>query len=60
MSVEVTGRRKEYESFEKGSEDFDFEPVKAFEDFYERKTGSKLTDAQRRIVVETFDTEAVQ
>lgn len=60
MSVEVTGRRKEYESFEKGSEDFDFEPVKAFEDFYERKTSSKLTDAQRRIVVEMFDTEAVQ
>lgn len=61
MSVEVTGRRKGYEILESGiDEDWDFDPVESFATFYKKKTGNDLTDSQRRIVADSFDTEAVE
>lgn len=56
MSVEVTGRRKDYEKLEsEGIDDWGFDPVESFAAFYRKKTGNDLTDSQRRIVADSFD-----
>ncbi len=61
MSVEVAGRRTEWESVPEGDpSDWTLDPVKAFADFFMRKKGKELTESQLRIVKDCFDEGAVE
>ncbi len=61
MSVEIIGRRTEWESVPEGdASDWSLDPVKAFADFFMRKKGKELTESQLRIVKDCFEDGVVE